>query len=106
MGAARYGSRGARGEEHRECAVRCVNSGAPVGFVTDDGRLHLLLGKDLLAMVEGKVGVPAKLKGRLMTRDGMSFVFVDSVELKPVAQSRLRGPAASWWSVVWWFVAL
>jgi len=39
-----FTSRGARGEAHRECAARCLNSGQPAGIVIGDGELLTIVG--------------------------------------------------------------
>lgn len=75
-----YSSRGARGDEHRACAIRCIESGVPVGLIADDGTLYLLVGTEVLGKVEGKIGVPVVATGRLVERDGMNVIFVESVE--------------------------
>ncbi|MDX2179425.1 MAG: hypothetical protein SFV18_07525 [Bryobacteraceae bacterium] len=34
---------GKRGEKHRACGQKCVNSGQPVGLLTEDGNLYMLM---------------------------------------------------------------
>ncbi len=33
---------GAHGKKHQDCAVMCLNNGAPVGLLTDDGKAYFL----------------------------------------------------------------
>lgn len=39
-----YTSREARGEEHADCAARCLSGGTPAGILTDDGELYTIAG--------------------------------------------------------------
>lgn len=34
--------RAAKGEKHKECALKCVSNGMPMGLMTADGKVYLL----------------------------------------------------------------
>lgn len=34
---------GKRGEKHRACGQKCINTGQPVGLLTEDGNLYMLM---------------------------------------------------------------
>ena len=36
---------GAKGEKHKGCAEKCIKSGGPVGLLTADSQLYLVIGK-------------------------------------------------------------
>ena len=38
-----YMSSGAHGDGHKECAATCVKGGAPMGILTDDEKVYLLI---------------------------------------------------------------
>ena len=38
-----YMAKGSRGPSHRVCAQKCAERGIPIGVLTDDGNLFLLL---------------------------------------------------------------
>jgi len=37
---------GAHGEDHKQCAATCINGGAPMGILCDDGKVYLLIKDD------------------------------------------------------------
>jgi len=39
-----YTSRGAKGEEHKSCATRCMNRGTPAGILDKDGNVFVIIG--------------------------------------------------------------
>jgi len=71
-----YLDHGAHGEHHAACAQKCIASGLPVGIKTDDGKVYLLIGEhkpmnDELAPLAAKT---VTIKGKLVTRDGISMI--------------------------------
>src|SRR5258708_5878655 len=60
-----YLDHGAKGEKHKGCANKCIKSGGPVGLLTSDNQLYLVIGdhapiNDVLAP---KAGEMVTLKG-------------------------------------------
>ena len=39
-----YLDHGAKGEKHKGCASKCIKSGGPVGLLTADNQLYLVVG--------------------------------------------------------------
>lgn len=73
-----------RGKKHAKCAAACVAGGAPVGLLTKDGRVYLVVGdhENEKPYVEAKalVGGDAKLTGTVFTRGGLTAIIVSKAE--------------------------
>ncbi len=71
-----YLDHGAIGQNHADCAKRCIESGLPVGLKGKDGRIYLLIGNPQilnrqLAPYAQKV---ITLTGKIVSRDNMSGI--------------------------------
>jgi hypothetical protein len=71
-----YLDHGAKGEKHAECAQTCIKSGGPVGLLTSDNQLYLVIGEhkpmnDKLADYAAKT---ITLKGKVVERNGMKMI--------------------------------
>ncbi len=71
-----YLDHGAKGEKHAGCAKTCIESGAPVGLLTKDNQLYLVVGEhkpmnDKLAPLASKT---ITLKGKVVERNGMKLL--------------------------------
>jgi len=71
-----YIDHGAIGEKHAKCATTCIESGGPVGILTADGQLYLVIGEHKpmnkqLAPLGGKI---VTLKGKVVERSGMKMI--------------------------------
>ena len=79
-----YIGHGATGEEHAPCAVKCVKGGQPMGLLSADGEVYLLVAnhKDATAFEQAKelAGKQVELQGVSMSRDGIRAVEVLSVK--------------------------
>lgn len=73
-----------KGKKHAKCAAACVAGGAPVGLLTKDGKVYLVVGnhEDEKPYVEAKalVGGDAKLTGTVYTRGGLTAIIVSKAE--------------------------
>jgi hypothetical protein len=71
-----YLDHGAHGEKHAQCAATCISSGLPVGIKGEDGRTYLLIGdhKPLNSVLADYAGKTITVKGKLVSRDGMSMI--------------------------------
>ena len=72
----RYVDHGARGKEHTNCAKSCIESGGPVGLLTKDNQLYLVIGEhkpmnDKLAPYAAKT---ITVKGKIVERNGMKMI--------------------------------
>lgn len=71
-----YLDHGASGDKHAECAQTCIESGGPVGLLTKDKQLYLIIGQhkpmnDKLASLAAKT---VTLKGKVVERNGMKMI--------------------------------
>ena len=71
-----YLDHGAKGEKHKGCARKCIESGGPVGLLTADDQLYLVIGehqpmnKELAPLAAETV----TLKGKVVQRNGMKMI--------------------------------
>lgn len=71
-----YLDHGAKGEKHASCAQMCIKSGGPVGILTADNKLYLIVGEhkpmnDRLASLAAKT---ITVQGKVVERDGMKMI--------------------------------
>jgi hypothetical protein len=66
----------AKGDKHAGCAEKCIKSGGPVGLLTKDDQLYLVIG-DHQPMNEELAPYAAKtvtLKGKVVERNGVKMI--------------------------------
>ena len=71
-----YLDHGAKGDKHAGCAQKCIKSGGPVGLLTKDDQLYLVVGdhqpmNDELAPHAGKT---VTLTGKVVERNGVKLL--------------------------------
>ncbi len=71
-----YLDHGAKGDSHAGCAQTCIKSGGPVGLLTSDNQLYLVIGEhkpmnDKLAEYAAKT---VTLKGKVVERNGVKMI--------------------------------
>ena len=71
-----YLDHGAKGDKHAGCAEKCIKSGGPVGLLTKDDQLYLVIGdhqpmNDQLAAHAGKT---ITLTGKVVERNGVKMI--------------------------------
>jgi hypothetical protein len=71
-----YLDHGAKGEKHAGCAEKCIKSGGPVGLLTKDDQLYLVIGEhkainDQLAPLAAKT---VTLEGKVVERNGVKMI--------------------------------
>lgn len=80
-----YSSNGASGEGHKSCAASCIKGGAPMGILTSDGKVYLIVEnhdkKDAYAEAKKHAGEQVTATGTFSDRGGIQTLIVD--ELKP-----------------------
>lgn len=71
-----YLDHGARGADHADCAQTCVQSGGPVGLLTKDNQLYLVIGehKPMNNQLAPYAGKTITLSGKIVQRDGMKMI--------------------------------
>jgi hypothetical protein len=71
-----YLDHGAKGEKHKNCAEKCIKSGGPVGLLTSEGQLYLVIGehKPMNDELAAKAAQTVTLKGKVVERNGMKMI--------------------------------
>jgi hypothetical protein len=71
-----YLDHGAKGEKHKSCAEKCIKSGGPVGLLTADDQLYLVIGehKPMNKELAPKAAQTVTLKGKVVERNGMKMI--------------------------------
>jgi hypothetical protein len=72
----------ATGAEHAKCAKSCISKGLPIGFVTADGTVYLITGKDhesASTLVADWVGKKSTVTGHVREAKGMKSIELVSV---------------------------
>ena len=80
-----YMTSGAHGADHKDCASSCLSRGEPMGVLTDDGKVYLLIkGKDSAAFEEAKkhAGDMVTVTGTLSEKGGVQALIVTEVKAK------------------------
>jgi hypothetical protein len=82
-----YMASGAHGDGHKQCALKCINQGEPMGILAEDGQVYLLVadGHDAAPYNEAKkyAGEQVTLTGSLEKTNGVQALIV--MEVKPKA---------------------
>jgi hypothetical protein len=71
-----YLDHGAKGDKHAGCAQKCIKSGGPVGLLTKDDQLYLVVG-DHQPMNEDlapHAGKTVTLTGKVVERNGVKLI--------------------------------
>ncbi len=71
-----YLDHGAKGPDHAGCAKKCIKSGGPVGLLTEDGQVYLLIGSHAPANDELALHAADTITvvGKYVERDGMKMI--------------------------------
>lgn len=73
-----------KGEKHKKCAQTCLLEGAPMGLLSSDGSVLLLVEdhskKKVYDSVKRKGGEKMRVAGRLVSKGGIKAMVVDSAE--------------------------
>jgi len=79
-----YLTHGAKGESHAKCATACINKGLPMGILTKDGKLFVVLedhaNADAYQQLKKFAAKTVTVKGVIATRNGISGIAVQKVE--------------------------
>lgn len=78
-----YMAKGAHGEKHKSCAASCIRDGAPMGLLTEDGKVYLLVEdhnkKDVYAKVKDHAGEKITVKGTASVKGGLQGLIVEAL---------------------------
>lgn len=81
-----YSASGAKGEEHKSCAAACIKGGSPMGILTSDGKVYLLVEdhdkKDAYAEAQKHAGEQISATGTYSDKGGLNALIVDEVKPK------------------------
>ena len=71
-----YLDHGAKGEKHKGCATKCIESGGPVGLLTADDQLYLVIGDHapMNKELSAKAAQTVTLKGKVVERNGIKMI--------------------------------
>lgn len=73
-----------KGEKHAKCAEMCIKGGAPLGLLTKDGKVYLLVNDhgNEKAFAEAKLlaGANARVTGKVVSRGGVQAIVVAKAE--------------------------
>ena len=71
-----YLDHGAKGDKHKGCAKKCIESGGPVGLLTADNQLYLVIGdhQPMNKELAAKAAQTVTLKGKVVERNGMKMI--------------------------------
>ena len=77
-----YLDHGAKGEKHKGCAEHCIKSGGPVGLLTADNQLYLVIGehKPMNDELASKAAEKITLRGKVVERNGMKMIANAQIE--------------------------
>ena len=77
-----YMGHGAMGADHAKCAMSCITKGQPVGFLTSDGNLYVILGQDhktANAQVVDFAGKKSTITGTVKEDKGLKAIELASI---------------------------
>jgi hypothetical protein len=81
-----YMNSGAHGMGHRNCALTCIDEGAPMGILTDDGKVYLLVedskNSDPYEAAKKYAGEQVTLTGTVSEKGGLDALIVTDVKAK------------------------
>ena len=81
-----YVGHGAKGPDHQKCAQKCAQMGQPLGLLTADGILYLLVADhtnpEAYRKARGLAGDSVEIQGEVSEKGGMKALTVDDVKKK------------------------
>ena len=73
---------GAKGPDHQQCALTCLKNGSPMGLLTEEGEIYLLLEdlkkKDGYTTAKESAAETVEIKGQLAERNGLKALVVNT----------------------------
>ena len=71
-----YLDHGAKGDVHASCAQKCIGSGGPVGLLTKDNQLYLIIGqhKAINAQLAPLAAKTITVSGKVVERNGVRMI--------------------------------
>jgi hypothetical protein len=79
-----YLAQGAKGPDHAGCALKCSQSGQPIGLAASDGKVYVLLADHAdttpFSKAKAMAGKKVEIKGEVAAKDGMNGLTVHAVK--------------------------
>jgi hypothetical protein len=79
-----YIGHGAKGLKHQQCALDCLKAGQPMGLLTADGKVYLLLADHQnnkpFEETKSYAAQQVEITGPAYSRDGINAISVESVK--------------------------
>ncbi len=79
-----YLGHGARGAKHKGCAVKCAKGGMPLGLVTDDGTVYLLVpnhdNMEPFKQANTLIAATVEVSGAVLDKGGMKAIEMNAVK--------------------------
>jgi len=79
-----YMASGAHGEGHKTCATDCIKGGSPMGVLTSDGQVYLLVEnhdkKDAYAETKNHAGEQVEVTGTVADKGGVKGIVVNEMK--------------------------
>ena len=79
-----YMAKGAKGPDHKDCGMKCIANGMPMGLLTDRGMLYVLTmnhdNADPFNKAKEWASEKVKVTGPVSIRNGVKSLQVDSAE--------------------------
>lgn len=86
-----YLSHNAKGESHAKCAIACIKKGLPMGILTDDGKLFVMLEDhakaDAYQQLKKSAAKQVTVTGIVYARSGVTGIAVQKVGAASAAKS-------------------
>ena len=85
-----YLGHGAKGPDHKSCALKCIEGGMPMGLLSSDNTLYLLTmsheNADPFAQAKKMAASMVEITGTVHERDGMK-----SLEVTAIKEAKAKG---------------
>ena len=79
-----YLDHGAHGADHKDCATHCVEAGNPIGLLTEQGEVYILLGAEKhqpgSAVALSKMAQTVTVSGNLVKKGGLQAIYVKEIK--------------------------
>jgi len=77
-----YLDHGAKGAGHASCGTKCISSGGPVGLLTADNKLYLIIGdhKPINAQLAPLAAKTITVTGKVVQRNGVMMIENASIQ--------------------------
>jgi hypothetical protein len=80
-----YMAKGAHGDDHKSCGLKCVANGSPMGLLTKDGKVYVLTpphdNQDSFNKLKKQVAATVTITGEVYSKGGVQSIEVDEVKM-------------------------